>query len=269
MPRLAIAILVTALTTWCAWPALSQDAPPAGKASIHAQLNPDNLDVVVINNTPRARAGLKLSTEVFALDGRSLLQRTDRVGAVPAKDGVRMPEMQIAPILRQQGSVLIALRLFDNGELVSSNTFWQTAPDGQQAVDDVRRTTIHANSWQVVGTEENHVRVLLENRSKTPALGINLALVDRKGVQLEPAHYSDNGLTLLPGESRRIDIYYATKLADRPRLDITGWNVRSGKVRIASVSETYGQPQQNYVDYTRTYTPPPRASSAEVKLPSK
>lgn len=268
MPRLATATLA-ALAMLCTLPALSQDAPPEGNASIHAQLNPDNLDVVVINNTLRARTGLSLSTEVFALDGRSLLQRKDRVRAVSGKDGVRMPDMQIAPLLREHGSVLIALRVYDEGELLSANTFWQTAPDGQQAVDDIRRTTIHANSWQIVGSEENHVRVLLENRSKTPALGINLVLVDRKGAQLEPAHYSDNDLTLLPGETRRIDIYYPTRLADRPKLDITGWNVRSGKVRIASVSENYGQPQQNYVDYSRIYTPPPRASGAEVKLPSK
>jgi hypothetical protein len=197
------------------------------------------------------------------------MQRTDRVRAVARQDGVRMPEMQIAPLLQQHGSVLIALRVYEEDKLLSANTFWQTSSDGARAVDDVKRTTIHANSWQVLGTEENRVRVLLENKSRTPALGINLVLIDRKGEALLPAHYSDNGVTLLPGESRHVDIWYPAELNDRPRLDITGWNVRSGKVRIAQVASGYGQPQQNYVDYTRTYTPPPRANSAEVKLPSK
>jgi hypothetical protein len=261
-------LLVAILTTLCPWPSVSQDAPPTGNTAVHAQLDPSNLDVLVINNTMQTRARLKLSTEVLTLDGRSLLRRSDSVRAV-ANDAVRVGDLNIAGLLRQHDTLLVALRLYENGRLISSNTLWQTAADASaKQLPEVARTTIHANTWQVEGIDNNHVRVLLENKSRTPALGINLTLIDRKGADLGPVHYSDNGLSLLPGEVRRIDIVYPAKAGIRPTLDVAGWNVRAGKVRIVSVSRDYAQ-GQGYYDYTRVYTPPPNANSATVTLPRK
>src|SRR5690349_895729 len=91
---------------------------------LHAQLNLPDLDVSVINTTLTPRPGLRLTTRVLALDGRVLLEREDPVDAA-ANDITRLPAMDIRAPLQAQGLVLVALRLRENGQIVSSNTYLQ------------------------------------------------------------------------------------------------------------------------------------------------
>ncbi len=266
MRRRSLACLVTALTTLFALPALSQEEQVPFEEGVHARLQLRSLDVWVVNPTPDAHEDLKLATEVLALDGRSLMQRTDPVRMRP-NDVQVMKDLSIGPLMRKQGSVLVSLRLFERGSLVWSRTYWHgTDGDSNLDVVDVPRTTIHANSVQWQAGDLNVVAVWLENKSRTPALGIKLRLVDAGGAPLEAVRYSENDLSLLPGESRRVDIYYAARPGGRTKVDIHGWNVRAGKVRVAA-ARSESTPYTNYYDYT--YTPPARASSAEVKLPRR
>jgi hypothetical protein len=269
MRRRSLAILVAVLTTLSAPAALAGTEVPFERG-IHARLQERNFDVWVVNPTTSATDTLTLSTEVVSLDGRPLLQRSDEV-RVESNGIAVIDDLDIAALVRRHGSVLVSLRLFERGAEVWSKTWWRgTEGDSNLDVVDVRRTTIHANSamWQL--GDENHVVVLLENKSRTPALGLKLRLVDAGGEAMQPVLYSDNDISLLPGEARRVDIYYPSRLGSRPKVDIHGWNVRAGKVRVAMVQQPVpGTGYPNYYDYTRTWTPPARASSAEVKLPRK
>lgn len=266
-PR-SFSLIIAALTLVGLTPAMAQDGLPADEPGVHARLNLDTLDVWIINTTDETHDDLALSTEVFSLQGTSLLQQNDAV-RVRAKDVQLLGGSRIRELMKQQGSVLVALRLYDGRRLVSSRTYWHGL-DGNSNLDvvDVPRTTIHANTWQWQVGNDNHLLVTLENRSKTPALGIRLRLVDRKGVVVQPARYSENGLSLLPGETRRVVIHYPANLGNRNKLDVDGWNVRSGTVRVVQVA---GDPANYpvYTDTMRIYTPAPRAQSAEVTLPRK
>lgn len=269
MRRSSLAFLVALLTTLVAPAALAGEEVPFERG-IHARLVERNYDVWVVNPTMSAPDTLTLSTEVVSLDGSPLLQRSDEV-RVKANGIAVIDDLDIAALVRRHGSVLVSLRLFERGSEVWSKTWWRgTEGDSNLDVVDVRRTTVHANTamWQL--GDENHVVVLLENKSRTPALGLKLRLIDAEGETLQPAEYSDNDVSLLPGESRRVDIFYPSRLGSRTRVDIHGWNVRAGKVRVAMVQEPApGTAYPNYYDHTRTWTPPARASSAEVKLPRK
>jgi hypothetical protein len=66
------------------------------------------------------------------------------------------------------------------------------------------------------------------NPSKTPALLIRLKVVrERSGDRILPAIYSDNYITLVPGESRTIltEIENADARRERPRMVIEGFNI--------------------------------------------
>ena len=71
-----------------------------------------------------------------------------------------------------------------------------------------------------------HVRVT--NSGKYPSLADKLTLIngnDRSRVL--PAYYSDNYISLLPGETREIDIEYPAAAADgvpNVKLSVRGWN---------------------------------------------
>ncbi len=49
-----------------------------------------------------------------------------------------------------------------------------------------------------------------------------------------PAYYTDNYVSLLPGESRQIEIEYSAKSATGPgQLAIRGWNLATQTIPIA------------------------------------
>lgn len=76
--------------------------------------------------------------------------------------------------------------------------------------------------------------VQLKNRGSSPAIEIKLTLVDsRTGERILPAYYSDNYVSLLPGESREISIGYGSVPGQgQPQLAIRGWNVPSGMLAV-------------------------------------
>jgi hypothetical protein len=54
--------------------------------------------------------------------------------------------------------------------------------------------------------------------------------VDGAGARILPAYYSDNYLSLLPGETREVVIRYPATIAGSPSVRLRGWNVREGSV---------------------------------------
>ena len=65
----------------------------------------------------------------------------------------------------------------------------------------------------------------LTNRTKTPALAVRLSLRDAKtGRLILPAYYSNNYVSLLPGEAKDISIECDLKQADL-RVHLDGWNI--------------------------------------------
>jgi len=70
----------------------------------------------------------------------------------------------------------------------------------------------------------------LQNNSKHPALMIRLKAVrSRSGDRILPVFYSDNYVTLMPGESRsiRTELENADTRGETPRIMIEGFNIKS------------------------------------------
>jgi len=73
--------------------------------------------------------------------------------------------------------------------------------------------------------DEITVHLVLEDTGTAPALAAKLTLVDQSGQRILPAFYSDNYLSLLPGEPRQIEIRYPGAHAGTARVNLRGWNV--------------------------------------------
>jgi mannosylglycoprotein endo-beta-mannosidase len=78
------------------------------------------------------------------------------------------------------------------------------------------------------------VEVELTNRSDAVALAAQIILRDaRTRERVLPAYASDNFVSLLPGEARRIIIEVPASEGARPMLvELKGWNVRAGFVPV-------------------------------------
>jgi hypothetical protein len=78
------------------------------------------------------------------------------------------------------------------------------------------------------------VQVELRNTGTTVSLANKLTLLNATdSSRILPAYYTDNYFSLLPGESRQIEIAYAAKSANGPaQLALRGWNLAKQVVPV-------------------------------------
>jgi beta-galactosidase/beta-glucuronidase len=194
---------------------------------VHIQLNlPDNA-LVVLNTTQADLKGLTATTRVVSLDDRELFARSDTLDAL-ANRATPLAPVPLDGLYAGSPMVLVSLRLTDaTGRLVSENFYWRGKdPASYRALNDLAPARLDA--WMDVAPAEGKdkmVRVTLRNTSRTPALNAKLTLVNGKGERILPAFYSNNYVSLLPGESRTIEVRYPAGTKDAPHFTLGGWNV--------------------------------------------
>ena len=194
---------------------------------VHVQLDLSNYDVAVVNNTSDPRTALLVSTSVYSLDNKLLLHHEEKKDA-GASAVTNAFKLELAPLLLSDGVVLVKLELrTSSGELVSDNFYWL----GAESASYRRLNRLPAASLSVVAkstrTGDNiRVRADLRNTGAVASLMDKLTLFNAAdGSRILPAYYSDNYVSLLPGESRVIEIEYPVKAANgAAQLAIRGWN---------------------------------------------
>jgi len=132
-----------------------------------------------------------------------------------------------APFLAK-GMVLVSLELRDaQGALVSQNLYWLGAnPAAYRELNNLAPTTLTTSAKAVNSAGMIKVTVQLTNPAAVASLQNKLTLlnVDDLGRVL-PAYYSDNYISLLPGESRTIQVEYPSAAAHGPaQIALCGWN---------------------------------------------
>jgi hypothetical protein len=200
---------------------------------LHAQLNLPDYSLTVVNTTREPSKRLKLHVNVLALDGGELFDAAYIVDTL-ANNITPVPDVNLKSLIEQHRMVIIALRLRElDGRLVSDNTYWQGVDDAaHQKLNELAPQRIRMSAGASTVEDERVIAVMLENDGKLPALAAKLTLVDHMGTRILPARYTDNYITVLPGEPRRVLISYPAKLGSRVTLNLRGWNVQPASLRV-------------------------------------
>ncbi len=197
---------------------------------VHVQLDLSNDTVSVTNTTTEARTGLKLSARVYGLNNKALLTRDAVVNAAADAMTPGFP-LALAPLMGD-GVVLVRLELrAGDGQLVSDNFYWRAASDaGYRALDKLPPATVTATA---TASSKDEVGVDLRNTGQVGALQNKLTLVHADGSQVLPAYYSDNYVSLLPGEERIVTISIPEGAREGGlRLELRGWNATPRSVSV-------------------------------------
>jgi hypothetical protein len=204
---------------------------------VHAQMNLPDYSLAVINTTRQERRNLALTSRVFSLDGGLLAHRSDKVNA-PANATTTLSSLNRAPIdlaalLSRYELVLVVLTLDEPGEpRVSENIYWQGRDEvSQQKLNSLPRQSLTVTAHATRQGEQTVVSVELENPGSVPALAAKLTAVDNDGKRVLPVLYSDNYITVLPGEPRRVRVACPAG-AQCSRIQIRGWNVEPTTVSV-------------------------------------
>ena len=197
--------------------------------SLHVQMRQDNFHVVVVNQTPVPVNGLSARIRVLNLDGTVKSDRSVSViaGASAATDAAAIEFPADVSAVH-----FIKLELRDaTGRLVSENFYWRglpAKPDDLTALDTLPTATLDARIARHDTGGKCLLDVTLSNPTKVIAVMAHLQL-RRQATRdrVLPVYYSDNYVSLLPGESRTITVEAAAKdlQGDQPLIMLDGWNV--------------------------------------------
>jgi exo-1,4-beta-D-glucosaminidase len=121
----------------------------------------------------------------------------------------------------------VALYLCDKGKLLSDNFYWLSQDGGFGFLASLPRSDVKVSTERELRDGHPVVKVRLRNRGSTPAFFIALRMERREGQDILPSFWSDNYLSILPGESREIAWTSNTEIPLREplRLRLDGWNV--------------------------------------------
>jgi exo-1,4-beta-D-glucosaminidase len=219
---------------------------------LHVQYSYDDGSVLVVNSTLQPHAGLAVTARVFDLAGAERLRRTATVDVGP--DGVARA-LALPPADRSLGSAyFVSLELAGpDGRRVSRNDYWlSTKPEvlawdqskwyytpvreyaDLTALQRLPAADVAATARFDVADGRGRARVTLENRSKAVAFFVH-ASVRRGagGAEVLPVLWSDDDVTLYPGESREIVATWAPDdlAGAAPAVTVEGWNVAAATVR--------------------------------------
>jgi archaellum component FlaF (FlaF/FlaG flagellin family) len=192
---------------------------------VHIQYNEANGQVQVINNKPEPVTDAVARIAVYNLDGSLAYQHESKLTAAPdlATD--------LGPIdfpATLSSVHFIKLELRDSaGQLLSSNFYWRGQPDHPDdltALNQLPMVTLTATAKR---ENNQQLTVTLSNHGKTVAVMAHLQLRQRSGKRILPVYYSDNYISLVPGESKTITIeaYLGDSVPLEAVVFVDGWNV--------------------------------------------
>ncbi|POX58967.1 exo-beta-D-glucosaminidase [Streptomyces sp. Ru62] len=224
---------------------------------LHIQYSYDDRSVVVVNNRPAAARGLTARATLYDPDGTQKYDRTVTGVAVDGDGAHGTPLTLPSSVSGLSRTYLLRLVLTDaDGTEVSRNVYWlSTRPDtldwngttwyhtpttsyaDMKGLTSMARVPVTATAATRASDGMSTTTVTLRHSGsgKTPALLTDVHLVDERGRPVLPVRWSDNEVSLWPGESVTLTATYRTAdlRGSAPGVRVSGWNTPERTVPAA------------------------------------
>jgi exo-1,4-beta-D-glucosaminidase len=226
---------------------------------VHIQYSYDTRAILLVNHTLKSEHGLRAAIRVRNLDGSVAYER--RLQSIDLKgNGAR--QLAMLPALDGLSrTYFVELELASaNGKSISRNVYWLSTQTDEldwahsnwyltpvtryadltplqslpAATATVRATMRHEGAEDIAS-----VTLTVPPSSKAVALFQHVSIKRPAGGELMlPILWSDNDVTLWPGESLTLTAHLATLPAETPVVEVSGWNVPTRSVPVAVESRT-------------------------------
>ncbi|MFI2742116.1 glycosyl hydrolase 2 galactose-binding domain-containing protein [Zhouia sp. PK063] len=204
----------------------------SGSESIHAMYDPVKGNIMIVNNSFEPQNDVMLRINAFSIEGektqltqvftytepssvRLILSLKDKVDKMSAKEGM-----------------FLSVQLLNlNQEIISDNFYWLPDANGDYSgLQHMQKAHITATTKKISETE---VELTLKNSSKEISFFNRISLIDKKTKQrLLPTFYSDNYVSILPGEEKKIILSYKDLNPQNNLIEIEGWNTSSFSIKF-------------------------------------
>jgi beta-mannosidase len=196
--------------------------------TVHVQFNEENREIEVVNNRPDALNALQVKALIYRFDGTLDSQKTYPVTQAPGSSTIKVAQIEVGA--RISPLYFIKLELSDgSAQLLSNNFYWQhVAQDQFEDLMKLPTVMLDAEASTRAEGDKTIVTATLHNNTSHVALLSHLQLHQKKsGRRVLPVFYSDNYISLVPGESSTVAIEAATQdlQGDLPLIELDGYNV--------------------------------------------
>jgi mannosylglycoprotein endo-beta-mannosidase len=201
---------------------------------LHVMCNPVDGMIQISNNTFETKRDLMLQVKTFDFKGSQLYFGQMVVEAPPcATQKYFSIKEGLDKTAKPKGLFVQARLLNQKKEIVSENIYW--VPDsignysGLQTMD---KADLKVSARKI---SKGKVEVVMSNPKNGPIAFFNrISLVDPSSKKrILPVFYSDNYISVIPGEDRKIILEYDPSLsAVNPGVSIFGWNVEEQIINV-------------------------------------
>jgi len=208
----------------------------------HANQSVYIVDRRLAPNAPEDRKRT-VDIEVMGLDGKMQVKRS--VDTYTELNSARRVT-DVPGLSNRTAPVLLRLQLKSYDRTLSQNTY--VLATGTDVLDWEGSTWYHSpvteysSFWGLGNMSRADVdvsvvgrRVRLQNRSKVPAVFVRLNLVDGRGEDVVPVVWSENYVTLWPGEGRDVDVQFRIGGGGVKgmKVEVGGWNVEGKTLEVS------------------------------------
>ncbi|TWI98764.1 glycosyl hydrolase family 2 [Mucilaginibacter frigoritolerans] len=197
----------------------------SGSEPVHIMYNAIDGTVSTVNNTFKAKQKITVSIKLFDINGaETSLAKIYKDSIATGSAAVTNIQKAVAEASNSKG-VFLSLRLIDpNNKIISDNFYWLPDNTGNYSgLQQMKPAQLSVSAKQIT---KGKVEVTLSNNKNAPVAFFNrLSLVNPvTKKRILPVFYSDNYVSVLPGEVKKVTIDYNLPVTNA-QVAISGWNL--------------------------------------------
>ncbi|MFA6086251.1 glycoside hydrolase family 2 TIM barrel-domain containing protein [Mucilaginibacter sp.] len=205
-----------------------------GSEALHVMYNPVNGMVVLANNTFKAKRSIMLVIKAYDMAGKDSLLTQVFVDIVPTATKRILSVKKIIDEMGAKEGVFLSLQLLDTDKKIfADNLYW--IPDAKGEFTGLQKIKTNSLITTARYLRSGKVEVILTNpQNKVVAFFNRISLIDATTkARILPAFYSDNYVSVLPGQQKKIIVDYNPALFGKNlMIDVEGWNGTSNASHI-------------------------------------
>ncbi|MDP4209037.1 MAG: glycoside hydrolase family 2 TIM barrel-domain containing protein [Bacteroidota bacterium] len=205
-----------------------------GSEPLHVMYNPVDGMMMTVNNTFSFHHDLAMEIKAFDVNGKVTTLGRLMIEVNPSSVQHFFPIKENVDKLRKKQGIFLSARLINqNRQVVSDNFYW--FPDSAGNYSGLQQMPQSAIKTSARKVEKNKIEVTLTNPANSSVAFFNrLALVNGEtGKRLLPVFYSDNYVSVLPGEQKTIIMDYAkVETIEKAQVSLSGWNTPLQLIKI-------------------------------------
>jgi len=199
-------------------------------APVHAQFNRATDVIDVVNRAYQTYFNITVEANLYDLNGKQLFNASEKLKLAPSS------VLKWKPVnwKKTNGIQFLLLRMRDaQGQLISQQTYWLENEDNFNELNNMSdaqlRVSVLADKWE---GDKRQLAIQVHNESNQLAFFSRLQLLDETGEEVLPSYWSDNYLTLKPGERQTLSVWVDNHSDPPVSVRAYGWNSDQSVVKI-------------------------------------